>query len=107
MASKKYVVTAGVISTPTDAVYKNDLVDADVFGDQLDRHVKAGSLREATPAEIRAGVANATDEPTLEQQIEDEKAGIESANARIAQLQEQIKQRDAAAKKAAPATDKK
>lgn len=99
-SAKHYVVLHGAISVPDgDAVYQNAVVSGDTFGDQMGRHLKNGAIREATPAEVRAGVANATDEPTLEQQIEDEKAGIESAQARIKSLEEQIKARDAQAKK--------
>lgn len=96
MATKNYVVLHGVLTTPGgDSFYKGAVVPAADLGDQVDRHIKNDAIREATPAEVRTGKADATDEPTLEQMIEDEKALIESSQLRIKQLEGQIKDRDA------------
>jgi peptidoglycan hydrolase CwlO-like protein len=99
--SKTYVVKMGALSLVNgEAKYMNNLVTADELGDQVDRHLKNDAIREATPQEVRAGVANPVGVPTLEEQIEDNRAQIESANARIVSLQQQIKERDARASKA-------
>lgn len=96
MATKNYVVLHGVLTTPGgDSFYKNAVVQAADLGDQVDRHLKNDAIREATPAEVRTGKAGSTDEPTIEQAIEDEKAAIESSQLRIKQLEAQAKDRDA------------
>jgi len=99
--AKTFVVEHGALSlVDGEAKYKGDLVTEKELGDQAERHLKNKAIREATPAEVRAGKANVTDEPTLEQQIEDEEAGIEAAKLRIRSLEGQIKERDAREKKA-------
>ena len=106
--AKTFVVEHGVVSlVDGDAKYKGELVTDKELGDQADRHLKNKAIREATPAEVRTGKANATDEPTLEDQMADEETGIESAKQRIEGLKAQIKARDSKAADAKKAADSK
>ena len=101
MASRTFVVLTGALSlVEGEAAYKNNLVSEEKIGGQVERHLANGAIREATTYEIKAGKANPVGEPTLEDQVDEQKATIESATAKIAALQAQIKERDA---KAAPA----
>lgn len=110
--AKTYVVETGALSLKdSEAKYKGDFVTEKELGDQVKRHLDNGAIREATPAEVRAGKVGIVDAPTLEEQIEDQKAAIEGANAAIKSLETQIKERDARSKaeadKAAKAETKK
>jgi len=99
---KHYVVMHGTVALPEkEAVYQGNIVESRDFGDQLQRHLDNGAIREATPAEVRAGRAGAVGEVTLEDQIKNEEAEIEAGKARIEQLRGQIAERDARADHAA------
>jgi hypothetical protein len=107
---KTYIVEHGALSlVDGEAKYRGDFVTEKELGDQRDRHVKNGAVREATQAEIRAGKAGAVEDPaelTLEQQVEQEKAAIASAELRIKSLEQQIDERDKKAKAEADAKAK-
>lgn len=101
--AKHYVVLTGALSLAEgEAKYKGNIVTDAELGDQAKRHLDNKAVREATTYEVKAGKANPEGEPTLEDQIDEAKAQIESANARIVSLQSQIKERDAKANKAEP-----
>lgn len=95
-ASKHYVVLFGVVSLPdAESVYKNDVVPAERFGDQLERHLKSGAIRVASTYEAKAGIANPTGEPSLEDQIDEATAQQEALEERKESLKVAIAERDA------------
>lgn len=100
--AKKFVVLHGVVATAENGDHYNGaVVEGSVFGDQLERHINNGALREATPAEAKTGIAGTqAGELTIEEQIDAEKASVESSKLRITQLEAQIKERDERAKHA-------
>lgn len=93
--AKSYVVLTGALSLAEgEAKYKGNIVTDAELGDQLKRHLDNKAVREATTYEVKAGKANPEGEPTLEDQIDEAKAQIESAESRIKQLETQVSERD-------------
>lgn len=95
MAEKSYVVLSGVVSVPDgDSVYKGAVVKESAFGEQLQRHLDSGAIRQATTYEAKVGISNPPGEPSLEDEIEEAKAQIEAQEGRIETLKARIVERD-------------